>query len=56
MRIVSDLLRIPIHRWASIDASAFATMIDSRSGVVVDVNAPSATTSTRTTTTPSGAS
>ena len=40
VRVVSDLLGVPIHRWASIDTSAFATMIDSAGGVVVDVERP----------------
>ena len=40
MRVVGDLLGVPIHRWASIDTSAFATMIDALGGVVVDVERP----------------
>jgi LCP family protein required for cell wall assembly len=40
VRVVSDLLGVPIHRWASIDTSAFATIIDAAGGVVVDVERP----------------
>ena len=40
VRVVGDLLGVPIHRWASIDTSAFATMIDALGGVVVDVERP----------------
>lgn len=38
--IISDLLGVPVHRWASIDVSAFAKMIDAVGGVVVDVERP----------------
>ena len=40
VRVVGDLLGVPIHRWASIDTGAFATMIDALGGVVVDVERP----------------
>ncbi len=40
VRVVGDLLGLPIHRWASIDVSAFATLIDSLGGVIVDVERP----------------
>jgi LCP family protein required for cell wall assembly len=39
-KVVGDLLGQPIHRWASIDTTAFAKMIDSVGGVVVDVERP----------------
>ena len=40
LKVVSDLLGQPIHRWASIDTAAFAKMIDAVGGVVVDVERP----------------
>jgi LCP family protein required for cell wall assembly len=40
VRVVGDLLGVPIHRWASVDITAFATMIDAVGGVVVDVERP----------------
>ncbi|HEV2122847.1 MAG TPA: LCP family protein [Chloroflexota bacterium] len=40
VRVVSDLLGQPIHRWASVDVSAFARMIDAVGGVVVDIERP----------------
>ena len=40
IEVVSDLLGQPIHRWASIDVSAFGRMIDAIGGVVVDVEHP----------------
>jgi LCP family protein required for cell wall assembly len=40
VRVVGDLIGQPIHRWASIDVSAFARMIDAVGGVVVDVERP----------------
>lgn len=40
MRVVGDILGVPIHRWASIDVSAFATIVDSVGGVIVDVERP----------------
>jgi LCP family protein required for cell wall assembly len=40
VRVVGDLLRLPVHRWAAIDISAFARMIDALGGVVVDVERP----------------
>jgi LCP family protein required for cell wall assembly len=39
-RVVGDLLGVPVHRWASIDITAFAGMIDAAGGVVVDVERP----------------
>ncbi len=40
MRVVGDLLGLTVHRWASVDTSAFAAVIDSVGGVVVDVETP----------------
>jgi LCP family protein required for cell wall assembly len=40
IKVVGDLLGQPIHRWASIDTTAFAKMIDAVGGVVVDVEHP----------------
>ena len=38
--VVSDLLGVPVHRWASIDVAAFARVIDALGGVVVDIERP----------------
>ncbi|MGH2354879.1 MAG: LCP family protein [Chloroflexota bacterium] len=38
--VIGDLLGVPIHRWASVDVTAFATMIDAVGGVVIDVERP----------------
>lgn len=40
VQVVSDLLQIPIHRWASIDTQSFTRVVDSVGGVVVDVERP----------------
>ena len=40
VRVVGDLLGVPVHRWASIDVPAFARLIDALGGVVVDVERP----------------
>jgi LCP family protein required for cell wall assembly len=40
VRVVSDLIGQPIHRWASIEVGAFAKTIDALGGVVVDVETP----------------
>ena len=40
VRVVSDLISQPIHRWASIEISAFAKSIDAVGGVLVDVERP----------------
>src|SRR4051794_8527828 len=40
VKVVGDLLGQPIHRWAAIDTTAFAKMIDAVGGVVVDVEQP----------------
>jgi anionic cell wall polymer biosynthesis LytR-Cps2A-Psr (LCP) family protein len=38
--VVGDLLGQPVHRWASVDVSAFARVVDELGGVVVDVERP----------------
>jgi LCP family protein required for cell wall assembly len=40
IKVVSDVMGVPIHRWASIDVKAFQTLIDAVGGVVVDVDRP----------------
>jgi len=40
VRVVSELVGQPVHRWASIDINAFARTIDAVGGVVVDVERP----------------
>ncbi len=40
VRVVADLLGQPVHRWASIDVSAFARVVDELGGVVIDVEHP----------------
>jgi LCP family protein required for cell wall assembly len=40
MRVVGDLVGLPVHRWASVDTSAFAAVVDAIGGVVVDVDTP----------------
>jgi LCP family protein required for cell wall assembly len=40
VRVVSDLISQPIHRWASIEIGAFAKTIDAVGGVLVDVERP----------------
>lgn len=40
VRVVGEMLGVPIHRWASIDVAAFATIVDSVGGVIVDVERP----------------
>jgi LCP family protein required for cell wall assembly len=40
VRVVSDLINQPIHRWASIDITAFSRVVDAVGGVVVDVERP----------------
>jgi polyisoprenyl-teichoic acid--peptidoglycan teichoic acid transferase len=40
VRVVSDLVSQPVHRWASIEITAFARTIDAIGGVLVDVERP----------------
>jgi LCP family protein required for cell wall assembly len=40
VRVVSDLLAVPIHRWASVDVRAFQRIIDAVGGVIIDVERP----------------
>ena len=40
VRVVGDLLGLPVHRWASVDTSAFEAVVDAVGGVVVDVERP----------------
>lgn len=40
VRVISDLLGVPIHRWASVDVTAFARIIDAVGGVMVDIDQP----------------
>jgi LCP family protein required for cell wall assembly len=40
VRVVGDLLGLPVHRWASVDTSAFEAVVDAIGGVVVDVERP----------------
>jgi LCP family protein required for cell wall assembly len=40
VRVISTLINQPIHRWASVDITAFGTIIDAVGGVVIDVERP----------------
>jgi LCP family protein required for cell wall assembly len=40
IRVVGDLLGVPIHRWAAVDVEALTSAIDAVGGVVVDVERP----------------